>query len=160
LHSLFKTKASVREAIQLINEATLERVKDKKYWNTGTFAKSDVTKALKRAKAVSEPGELEFKSLLANDLKARQYTFNASGILIKGAYSDEPFPAFRDEPEEWAPVMISASAQPDPAEKNGADSTKPGEKASGTSETSKTGVTGQEEPGKNGEQAEPKTPDG
>jgi hypothetical protein len=158
LHSLFKTKASVREAIQLINEATLERVKDKKHWNAGTFAESDVTKALKRAEAVSEPGELVFKPLLADDLKAGQYTFEASGILIKGVYSDEPFPAFRDEPEEWAPVMISASTQSDPADKNGADSTKPGEKTAG--ETSGTGVVGQEEPGKEGEQAEPKTPEG
>jgi hypothetical protein len=94
LYSLFKTKASVYEAIQLINEATLEHIKDKKHWNTGTFAESDVTKALKHTEAISEPGELVFKPLLANDLKAGQYTFKASGILIKGVYSNEPFPAF------------------------------------------------------------------
>jgi hypothetical protein len=70
LYSLFKTKASVYKAIQLINKATLEYIKDKKYWNTGTFTKSDITKAFKYTEAVSEPGELVFKPLLADNLKA------------------------------------------------------------------------------------------
>jgi hypothetical protein len=100
LHSLFKIKASVYKAIQLINEATLKCVKDKKYWNTGIFTELDVTKALKYTEAVSKPKELEFKLLLANNLKAGQYIFNTSGILIKGVYSNKPFPAFRDKPKE------------------------------------------------------------
>jgi hypothetical protein len=54
----------------LINKATLEYIKDKKYWNTGIFTKSDITKVLKYTKAISEPGELGFKPLLANNLKA------------------------------------------------------------------------------------------
>jgi hypothetical protein len=56
--------------MQLINEATLERVKGKKHWSTSTFTKSDITKALKLIKAISGPGELAFKPLLANNLKA------------------------------------------------------------------------------------------
>jgi hypothetical protein len=69
LYSLFKTKALVYKAIQLINEATLEYIKDKKYWNTGIFTESNITKALKYTEAVSEPGELVFKPLLADNLK-------------------------------------------------------------------------------------------
>ena len=49
----------------------MERIKDKKHWNTGIFTKSDITKVLKHTKAVLEPGGLEFKPLLANNLKAR-----------------------------------------------------------------------------------------
>jgi hypothetical protein len=71
LYSLFKIKASVYKAIQLINKATLEYIKDKKYWNTGIFTELDITKVFKYTKAVSEPGELVFKPLLANNLKAR-----------------------------------------------------------------------------------------
>jgi hypothetical protein len=111
MHSLFKTKVSVREGIQLINEATLDRARGKKAWNCGTLTESDVGKALKRAKDVSAPGELEFKQLLADELIEGQYVFDNSGILIKGRYSDELFPAFRDEPEEWAPITISAPTQ-------------------------------------------------
>jgi hypothetical protein len=48
----------------------LEYIKNKKYWNTGIFTKLDITKVLKYTKAVSEPGELVFKPLLANNLKA------------------------------------------------------------------------------------------
>jgi hypothetical protein len=54
----------------LINKATLEYIKDKKYWNTGIFTESDITKVFKYTKAVSESGELVFKPLLANNLKA------------------------------------------------------------------------------------------
>jgi hypothetical protein len=54
----------------LINKATLEYIKDKKYWNTNIFTKSDITKVFKYTKAISEPGELVFKPLLANNLKA------------------------------------------------------------------------------------------
>jgi hypothetical protein len=54
----------------LINEAILEYIKDKKYWNTGIFTELDITKVLKYTKAVLEPGELVFKPLLANNLKA------------------------------------------------------------------------------------------
>jgi hypothetical protein len=78
----------------------LEYIKDKKYWNTSIFTELDITKVFKYTKAISEPGELVFKPLLANNLKAGQYTFKASGILIKGVYSNKPFPTFRDEPEE------------------------------------------------------------
>jgi hypothetical protein len=70
LYSLFKIKALIYKAIQLINKATLEYIKDKKYWNTGIFTKSDITKILKYTKAVLEPGEMGFKPLLANNLKA------------------------------------------------------------------------------------------
>jgi hypothetical protein len=48
----------------------LEYIKDKKYWNISIFTKSDITKILKYTKAVSEPGELVFKPLLANNFKA------------------------------------------------------------------------------------------
>jgi hypothetical protein len=81
---------------------------------------------------------LVFKPLLANNLKAGQYIFEASGILIKGVYSNEPFPAFRNEPEEWAPIIISALIQSDPANKNRADSIKPSKKT--TNKTSRTGI--------------------
>jgi hypothetical protein len=47
----------------------LKYIKDKKYWNTNIFTESDITKVLKYTKAVSEPGELGFKLLLANNLK-------------------------------------------------------------------------------------------
>jgi hypothetical protein len=70
LYSLFKTKALIYKAIQLINKATLEYIKDKKYWNTSIFTKSDIIKVLKYIKAISEPRELVFKPLLANNLKA------------------------------------------------------------------------------------------
>ena len=48
----------------------MEYIKDKKYRNTGIFTKSDITKVLKYTKTVSEPEELVFKPLLANNLKA------------------------------------------------------------------------------------------
>ena len=83
----------------MINKATLEYIKNKKYWNINIFTKSDIIKVLKYTKAVSEPGELVFKPLLADNLKAGQYTFKASGILIKGVYSNKPFPTFRNKPE-------------------------------------------------------------
>ena len=54
----------------MINKATLEYIKNKKYWNTGIFTELDITKVLKYTKAVSEPGELVFKPLLADNLKA------------------------------------------------------------------------------------------
>jgi hypothetical protein len=69
LYSLFKIKALVYKAIQLINEATLEYIKDKKYWNTDIFTELDITKVLKYTKAVSESRELVFKPLLADNLK-------------------------------------------------------------------------------------------
>jgi hypothetical protein len=47
----------------------LEYIKNKKYWNTGIFTKSDIIKIFKYTKAVSEPKELGFKPLLANNLK-------------------------------------------------------------------------------------------
>ena len=71
LYSFFKIKALIYKAIQLINKATLEYIKNKKYWNTSIFTKSDITKVLKYTKAILESGELEFKLLLANNLKAR-----------------------------------------------------------------------------------------
>ena len=49
----------------------MEYIKDKKYWNTSIFTKLDITKILKYTKAISEPKELVFKPLLANNLKAR-----------------------------------------------------------------------------------------
>jgi hypothetical protein len=49
----------------------LEYIKDKKYWNTNIFTKSDITKVFKYTKAVSESRELVFKPLLANNLKAK-----------------------------------------------------------------------------------------
>jgi hypothetical protein len=49
----------------------LEYIKDKKYWNTGIFTKLDIIKVFKYTKAISEPGELVFKPLLANNLKAK-----------------------------------------------------------------------------------------
>jgi hypothetical protein len=54
----------------LINKATLEYIKDKKYWNTSIFTELDITKVFKYTKAVSESGELVFKPLLANNFKA------------------------------------------------------------------------------------------
>ena len=48
----------------------MEYIKDKKYWNTGIFTELDITKVLKYTKAISEPRELVFKPLLANNLKA------------------------------------------------------------------------------------------
>jgi hypothetical protein len=54
----------------LINKATLEYIKNKKYWNTSIFTKSDITKTFKYTKAISEPRELVFKPLLANNFKA------------------------------------------------------------------------------------------
>jgi hypothetical protein len=48
----------------------LEYIKNKKYWNTGIFTKSDIIKVLKYTETVSEPGELVFKPLLADNLKA------------------------------------------------------------------------------------------
>jgi hypothetical protein len=55
----------------LINKAILEYIKDKKYWNTSIFTKSDIIKVFRYIKAVSEPRELVFKPLLADNLKAR-----------------------------------------------------------------------------------------
>jgi hypothetical protein len=71
LYFFFKIKALVYKAIQLINKAILEYIKDKKYWNTSIFTKSDITKIFKYTKAISEPGKLGFKPILANNFKTK-----------------------------------------------------------------------------------------
>jgi len=93
---------------------TLRRARGAPVYAQLALTTGDVKAALNHLRGLANNQQLEIDELQAIKLSQLSFTFRESGVLIKGTYADEPFPAFVDEPADWKAVVINAPKAPMP----------------------------------------------
>jgi hypothetical protein len=108
LGRIFKQENAL-DGILLLNDEILKRNRSPAVGkhSRGGLTSRDVEKAAKGK------GKAAHERYFTEDLIEYGLTFNSYGLLVRGVYTDAPFPAFRDEEALGSPITVTTRIAPD-----------------------------------------------